>query len=184
MYHNVVPSRRKSCEACKAAKRRCDLVFPFCSRCVQRGEPCVYPGKQPVFPDYDSELPPLPDLSKEPWPVLALTSPLTAMHEPCLPLPAVADYCSPESQQGYASYASLIQPSVPQETVLPPTLELALPRTRPLRFLSEVVASHLQFTIDVCKDAPSRMVLENQAPWCHAQLYRHQMPKVMQGKSF
>ncbi|KAH7029481.1 uncharacterized protein B0I36DRAFT_364017 [Microdochium trichocladiopsis] len=39
----VLPTaRRKSCVACTRAKRRCDLVVPQCSRCVERQLDCVY----------------------------------------------------------------------------------------------------------------------------------------------
>lgn len=186
MHQDIAPARRKSCEACKSAKRRCDLAFPFCSRCAQRNEPCVYPRRQPAaFPDCDYGLTSLPEPPKEPWPILALTPRLTITNDPCIPLPPTSNDLDPlESQLGYANHAWPMQLPTPQETIVSPSLELALPRTRPLRPLSEIVASRLQFAIDILKDTPRRMVLENQTPWCHAQLYKHQMPEAMQGKSF
>ncbi|KAJ5136780.1 hypothetical protein N7448_005334 [Penicillium atrosanguineum] len=54
------------------------------------------------------------------------------------------------------------------------------PRTRPLRPIPEIVASHLQFAIDVLKETPRMMVLQNQTPWCHPSLYKKQMPRAMQ----
>ncbi|KAJ5661818.1 uncharacterized protein N7477_009434, partial [Penicillium maclennaniae] len=53
-------------------------------------------------------------------------------------------------------------------------------RTRPPRPLSEVIASHLQFAIDVLKDTPRMMVLRNQTPWCHPSLYTNHLPRAMQ----
>lgn len=35
-------SRRKSCSACARAKRRCDLGWPHCERCLARRVTCVY----------------------------------------------------------------------------------------------------------------------------------------------
>ena len=38
--------RRKACDACSAAKVRCDHQTPFCTRCGARGLQCVYPNGQ------------------------------------------------------------------------------------------------------------------------------------------
>jgi hypothetical protein len=35
--------RRKSCAACVAGKRRCDLALPACRRCISKGVACIYP---------------------------------------------------------------------------------------------------------------------------------------------
>lgn len=40
-------TRRKSCNACVASKRRCDLGLPCCGRCISRGVNCVYPWGAP-----------------------------------------------------------------------------------------------------------------------------------------
>ncbi|KAH7176219.1 hypothetical protein EDB81DRAFT_772163 [Dactylonectria macrodidyma] len=39
---NMISSRRKSCFACARGKRRCDLGFPECGRCLTRRVTCVY----------------------------------------------------------------------------------------------------------------------------------------------
>ena len=39
--------RRKSCNACIRAKRRCDLSDPQCTRCLQKSIECVYNGQLP-----------------------------------------------------------------------------------------------------------------------------------------
>ncbi|KAH7128875.1 hypothetical protein EDB81DRAFT_906556 [Dactylonectria macrodidyma] len=38
----MISSRRKSCSACARGKRRCDLGFPECGRCLARRVTCVY----------------------------------------------------------------------------------------------------------------------------------------------
>jgi hypothetical protein len=44
MLGYISSTRRKSCTACVKAKRRCDLGFPFCKRCVIKGLDCRYPN--------------------------------------------------------------------------------------------------------------------------------------------
>ncbi|QGI85686.1 hypothetical protein CEK25_012415 [Fusarium fujikuroi] len=44
MERNDPPARRKSCQACKKARRRCDLARPTCQRCAQRNIHCHYPS--------------------------------------------------------------------------------------------------------------------------------------------
>lgn len=39
----MISSRKKSCSACVQGRRRCDLQFPQCGRCLTRRAPCVYP---------------------------------------------------------------------------------------------------------------------------------------------
>lgn len=51
-------------------------------------------------------------------------------------------------------------------------------RTTPL---SVTIAHRLQYAINLVKDAPRRMVVDLETPWCHAQLYRDEMPRSMQG---
>lgn len=63
-----------------------------------------------------------------------------------------------------------------------PSFELTVPRAAPPKSLSGIIASRLQFAIDLIKDAPRMMVAENQTPWCHRQLYKNGMPRVMQGQ--
>ena len=70
----------------------------------------------------------------------------------------------------------------PRVVYIPPSYEVGMPRTRQQRPLPEIIASHLQFAIDILKDTPRMMVYENQTPWCHSQLYKKYMPRAMQGK--
>ncbi|KAH6867585.1 hypothetical protein B0T10DRAFT_541861 [Thelonectria olida] len=41
-------SKQKACFGCVDAKRRCDKILPFCSRCIDRGVSCVYPMPAPA----------------------------------------------------------------------------------------------------------------------------------------
>lgn len=41
--HYISATRRKSCAACVKSKRRCDLEYPFCRRCLIKGLDCTYP---------------------------------------------------------------------------------------------------------------------------------------------
>ncbi|XHG01014.1 hypothetical protein AWENTII_004420 [Aspergillus wentii] len=46
--------------------------------------------------------------------------------------------------------------------------------------LPAIIASRLQFAMDILQAAPRMMVTQTQTPWCHSQLYRNGMPRVMQ----
>lgn len=178
------PPRRKSCEACKIAKRRCDLAFPACLRCARRNLTCVYPGKQPTaFQDPALDVFSLLEQSQDPS--------FFSGESQCPPeinLPALSDLelhqctmpglgvdyplnISPEFHHRY--HRSIVQ-SLRAETVIL--------RTRSSTPISTVIAQRLQFSIDMLKDAPRMMVLENQTPWCHRQLYQDGMPRSLQGK--
>lgn len=55
-------------------------------------------------------------------------------------------------------------------------------QVHPSNHTARVIASRLQFAIDRLQEVPRTMILENQTPWCHPQLYRNYMPRSMQGK--
>lgn len=68
-------SRQKACQQCSAAKARCDRRERCCSRCAQRGLPCLYPHSPPtpatasktqipVFVDSTGDPVPLPSFSR------------------------------------------------------------------------------------------------------------------------
>ncbi|KAF9885989.1 hypothetical protein FE257_012167 [Aspergillus nanangensis] len=164
--------RRKSCEACKSAKRRCDLALPACLRCARRNIPCIYPGRQPVrwnemnmdfistpsqpyTPSQDAidfALPDLPDVG---------------------PLPLADSHLSLNDFDPISQFTYL-----GASTDIP--LDIVKSRTRTLRPVSAIIAKRLQFAVDLLNEAPKMMVLENKTPWCHQQLYKGGMPKTMQ----
>ncbi|KAE8384887.1 hypothetical protein BDV23DRAFT_191186 [Aspergillus alliaceus] len=183
------PPRRKSCEACKTAKRRCDLAFPACSRCARRDIPCIYPGRQPTIPQ---------DLIDEAFASVTYTNDIPLSLDGCSL--CVTDFDLPDlpGPPTIAQALDVFDPQWDYIDIAPPCISLEPPssgliprqsftmtaaRTRPPMPLSAVIASRLQFTIDVLKDIPKMMVVENQTPWSHKQLYKDGMPKLMQGKS-
>lgn len=160
------PPRRKSCEACRAAKRRCDLALPTCFRCSQRGLACAYPGLPP------DQIPELLGLLNEP------ERPKQFIFDaPVFDLPAV----------------EVVQPS-PLQYQPPGTGTAAVVyfndqqgmthvRTSNPVLLSALMSSRFEYPVDTLKDVPRMMVMENQTPWSHPELYNDGMPKVMQGTS-
>ncbi|PTB64643.1 hypothetical protein BBK36DRAFT_1164474 [Trichoderma citrinoviride] len=44
----MISTRKKSCSACVAGKRRCDLDLPLCGRCRRSRKDCVYPWMMAV----------------------------------------------------------------------------------------------------------------------------------------
>ncbi|KAB8255856.1 hypothetical protein BDV32DRAFT_141701 [Aspergillus pseudonomiae] len=176
------PPRRKSCEACKTAKRRCDLAFPACSRCATRNTPCIYPGRQPAIPQklIDEMFESIAQTVDTP---LSFDSCTTEFRIPELPgPPAIAhpfDVFDP--QWDYIDIDAPCLAEAPTGVLIPrPSYTMTAPVTRPPMALSEIIASRLQFAIDVLKDVPKMMVQENQTPWSHKQLYVNGMPKHMQ----
>lgn len=178
---STAPPRRKSCGACVAAKRRCDLAVPSCSRCRHRDIVCEYPGRQSSASQVSSE---------------AINCHISASQTatpPALPIyienidfsqACITDILDPVDSDWNPMNG--LQANLPLDSswdlLLSSTSEVAMPRTKPLRPLSESIASKLQFAIDVLKNAPSMMVLETQLPWCHSQLYKKYMPRAMQGE--
>ncbi|KAF5018424.1 hypothetical protein F66182_9598 [Fusarium sp. NRRL 66182] len=59
-------------------------------------------------------------------------------------------------------------------------LTLTPPTTQEFGNLPASILNRLQWAIDEIQQAPKRMVLENQTPWCHALLYKDVMPRSMQ----
>lgn len=190
MYGTSAPPRRKSCEACKTSKRRCDLAFPFCSRCVSRNLPCVYPGTQPsAYPDFVEDMPALL-ASTNTWQAEVLSLPFNLELAFCsqsniAPNISHIDDAQPRYPPHYLPRSQVLGSRDDSASLLDqslPNRELVESRTRPLRPLPEIVATHLQFAIDVLKETPRMMVLQNQTPWCHPSLYKRNMPRAMQGQ--
>lgn len=178
--------RRKSCEACRSAKRRCDFAFPACLRCARRNIPCVYPERQvPYMQGCDPlSVPYEGTLSNEE--AVALDSTLQGMMDDyfqTLPSLDPSTLDALDVQQYKTDAAEGVPYDSSTQDVLPQIYELALPRTRSLRPLSAVIADHLQFGMDMLKEAPKMMVVQNRTPWCHPQVYKSGMPRSMQGRS-
>ncbi|KAJ0417904.1 hypothetical protein BJY00DRAFT_196543 [Aspergillus carlsbadensis] len=167
------PPRRKSCEACRAAKRRCDLALPACFRCTRRNVACVYPGL------------PAPDLMPE---LLAL------FNQPEMPEPCLAQFTLGDTPAFDTVFLEALAPPIhpspspredqPQNSPIavrhPQSAEITHVRTNPHAPLSEIMSSRYQYAIDLLSDTPRMLVVENQTPWSHRELYTEGMPKAMQ----
>lgn len=187
VYDSSPKPRQKSCQGCKSAKRRCDLASPACSRCVQRKINCIYHGQPPpASMNWASETPPPIDLLQDAWQPHATIPQCQAEYNiigPQFPLDIFQDIKeSHVNAQDKSARNSCLSQSHEEESSFNFELAVTRTRTRPPRPFSEVLASRLQFSIDAFKDAPRMMLLENQTPWCHSHLYKHNMPKSMQGK--
>ncbi|KAL4783430.1 hypothetical protein BJX76DRAFT_329876 [Aspergillus varians] len=165
---NNPPPRQKACDACRVAKRRCDLALPACFRCTRRNLACSYPGLP--TPDHIPEL-------------------LALINEHEGPEKGFSDQFAFPSVSASAPVLNLLQPSPwedylqtdPSELVyLHPNHEMTHVRTRTSVPLSSLVESRFQYAIDTLKDTPRTMVMENQTPWSHQELYNDGMPKAMQ----
>ncbi|RDH15941.1 hypothetical protein M747DRAFT_267180 [Aspergillus niger ATCC 13496] len=175
------PPRRKSCEACKIAKRRCDLAWPACFRCARRNQVCIYPGRQPQSMDVQATSLAMNFLEDPLLPVHAEAQCVPDIH---LHLPEVDSLCALELPTPETEVTNLLAQCPPLEI---PGLSLTqegpgptMIRTRSSLSISAIVTERLQFGMDVLKQAPRMMVLENQTPWCHRQLYKDGMPRSMQ----
>lgn len=177
------PPRRKSCAACTKAKRRCDFAVPACLRCSQRCIPCHYPSRTPrVQATATSSSPP------------AILVPGLLMDESASSTPpAVGRLDEPIVDDFNAviadidgNFNELASFDVPLDDttldLIQQPLELSPPSTREFGAISEAITSRLKWSIAEIQKAPSTMVLENQTPWCHAFLYKNEMPRSMQGK--
>lgn len=184
MDDQVASSRRKSCEACKTAKRRCDLTFPFCSRCVSKSLSCVYPGRQPsAYPDFAEEDPVNAIWQQNSMAVSFFSS--TEVYPVRNPVTARQSSLAniDDGQWQYPHHMPENQWLAALEKAASPfSYDLLAPRARLPKPLSEVIASRFQFAIDVLKDTPRMTVIENQTAWCHPHLYKNHMPKAMKGE--
>lgn len=176
------PSRRKSCTACTKAKRRCDFALPACLRCSQRNISCQYPAR-------------------------ALQGYLTPQSESPETVPTgllTNDGSSPERSETISISGSMIEDfnavissidassndlgtfDIPLEDVsldlVQQPYSLTAPSTQEFGNIPAIVLNRLQWAVDEIKEAPKKMVLENQTPWCHPLLYKDGMPRSMQGK--
>lgn len=184
-YESIPLPRRKSCEACKTAKRRCDLGLPACSRCIHRDVACVYPWRQPC--ENLSEAPPLINLPgdlQETFNTTCQIQPSLDLHpQPVFPVMTGVVDSLPGCHNQWSHFSGISMELPDREINAGPNFDLTIPRARHRRPLPEVIANNLQFAIDILEQSPRMMVLENQTPWCHPKLYQNYMPRAMQGKS-
>ncbi|KAK3295413.1 uncharacterized protein B0H64DRAFT_424156 [Chaetomium fimeti] len=171
------PPRRKSCAACIRAKRRCNLAQPTCSRCAHRMVQCVYPSSQPRSSSV-VEHPYLPNIDLLPGADSAfdtgafdflLDTPDTPSHFNRSPV--VMSSTMDERSTGDNVPSLALTPIMP---LYPPIV------SKPNFHVYHINSPRHQYAIEHLMNAPRQMAHENALPWCHAQLYRDAMPRVMQ----
>lgn len=222
------PPRRKSCQACIKAKRRCDLGQPACLRCTQRLLECQYSsavsaarrinaastGKQRPLAAGSMSTPPsalqrqegTESTGETEYNNMLFTDPLP-MENPApdaefdffdteLDMLQFLNDPPTETQEENTDLSSCApvftvpRPPSPSYNKLDlilhikENLALALQPegTRGTTPLSFTLTHRLQYSIDLVKDAPRRMVVDLQTPWSHPELYRDNMPRSMQGR--
>jgi hypothetical protein len=155
----------------------------------------MYPGKQPTIPqELIAEAFACIDSTEEPLfdePLFLSNAGALCMTDfklPHLPDPPVSsdvaflqDVFDPQWDYIDSIPQCLLSEPPGGDIILRASHSMTAPRTRPPMPLSVIIASRLQFAIDVLKDVPKIMVLENQTPWCHKHLYRDNMPRFMKG---
>ncbi|KAL4864745.1 hypothetical protein BDV12DRAFT_8603 [Aspergillus spectabilis] len=166
---NNPPPRQKACDACRAAKRRCDLALPGCFRCTRRNMACVYPGLPAS--DQISEL--LALINEHEGPDTACSDQFV------FPSVSTAPVLDPPPQT-LSPWESHLQRDPSDVVYLHPNHELKHLRTKTTIPLSALVETRFQYAIATLKNTPRMMILENQTPWSHRELYSDGMPKVMQ----
>lgn len=164
------PSRRKACEDCSKSKRRCDLNIP-CSRCAGLGLTCHYQ----VPPRHRSRHAGASAAGQSETPGSSYSFLLDTgtlddalLLNSDLDLPLFGDVLKSDS----LAYSSNL---LPGSGVIAVTENVSID-------LFDLESSRLQFIIDIFKSSPSYMAREGSTVWCHALLYKEQMPKSMHGK--
>lgn len=178
---STVTSRRKSCEACKSAKRRCDLSFPACSRCIHKSIPCFYPGRLPqTCADVIADIPASTNYDE-----MIGTASTQCNRDFDLMTSSNTGPLHPIMIDSPFRYINIIPPEdrvdIFEGLSSSQNFNLAMARMNPPKQLPDVLADRLQFAVDVLQNIPQMVVTENKTPWCHRQLYKSGMPKDMQG---
>jgi hypothetical protein len=196
MFGYISSTRKKACEPCVKVKRRCDLGYPECERCVTKGLICAYPTlvheskvvvKQ-VTPDFRLAAP-----------GLALNTVNDGVAGNVEGEPAVAGPCSSTRPDTYSLpdpspelFASLRTPLALELTTddnlaypeaikhdeLPQSiLETALPQIWEPRFLSTAQVSDI--VREVCSFVPA-MAYSGHTVFLHSALYTSWQPPAYQ----
>ncbi|EMT72032.1 hypothetical protein FOC4_g10003879, partial [Fusarium odoratissimum] len=171
MERSDPPARRKSCQACKKARRRCDLARPTCQRCAQRNIHCHYPYAPPQREGVSCIQPVIPVSGIEG----SLTPSCLGMLDSILePTDDFTDQLFQVSLDCDASNWSSPRLSTTAQNALNRSQLVTVPQ------VTRAITSRLQYAMDTILKGPSQMVSENQTPWCHSHLYDEGMPKSMQ----
>lgn len=171
MERNDPPARRKSCQACKKARRRCDLARPTCQRCAQRNIHCHYPYAPPLRESASCIQPVIPVSEIDASLMPSCLGMLDSIFEPTVDF---TDQLFQGSLDCDTSNWSTPGLSTAAQNALNRSQLVTIPQ------VTRAITSRLQFAMDAILKGPSQMISENQTPWCHSHLYDDGMPKSMQ----
>jgi hypothetical protein len=181
------PPRRRSCEACIRAKRRCDPGTLACTRCTKQGLNCHYVSpltslNQEPFPGVGTEVIGHAEPSQSSFPSNAEPRACEAANfttENLLDMGPLDMFLLNENNLDLGFDETRVS-----QLTAPNLYNLPLPADKdkcPFE-LPIFSASRLNYGINELKMSPSRIVLESQTPWSHPLLYEDKMPTSMHGR--
>ncbi|KIW15315.1 hypothetical protein PV08_05360 [Exophiala spinifera] len=191
------PPRRKSCDACIKAKRRCDYGKLACVRCAQRGLDCVYSGCLQHRPDTVREV--TPDVANKFCFTPSALEQVADLWNGSMLEASGFDIDSPRlASTDFGPHVGLLDVALDSDTdpldnlfsggsdkvdtpiyVLSPSPTCPQISTDSQGRIFEIIAVRFQYAIDEIKRAPTTMVLETRTPWHHPQLFRGPPPRSM-----
>ncbi|KAF5011583.1 hypothetical protein FDECE_2304 [Fusarium decemcellulare] len=169
------PVRRKSCDACKKSRRRCDQARPTCQRCLRRNIECRYPHASQAPTRRRPEA--VDEIVSGPQRLTSFDNVGTPYTPSCLGM--LDSILEPTDDSIYQLFHESLDCNTPSphptwsNPRLLTTAQDALNRSQLVAVpqVGRAITSRLQYAMDKILAAPSQMVLENQTPWCHAHLY-------------
>lgn len=146
-------SKRRSCNACVKAKRKCAMELPRCARCVNKDIVCAYPNRtitpDSCIPELDFSW--LDDLLRDPT-----ASPWEGALRPQLETITATHLGS------HASDNQLLQ------------------HLEPLPDCTALTPAETEAAVHRFKTWPEKWLQEGKAPFIHPRLYSTDMPKALQ----
>jgi Fungal Zn(2)-Cys(6) binuclear cluster domain len=187
------PPRRKACEECNKAKRRCDLSIPACLRCERQKLLCCY-ARLPAqhVSTYASQAsqntttnsrvtinepslgpitsPSLYNLDSHGFPDLRSTFSIDmcALDD----LPTLEELQNSDTPAANGNFGLIL----PSASIYSPNYDSSSAE------IMARVGPRLNYAVDVLKATPTKVVFENQTPWSHHLLYKDEMPRSIQSK--
>ncbi|KAF2658560.1 hypothetical protein K491DRAFT_259518 [Lophiostoma macrostomum CBS 122681] len=162
MLGYISSTRKKSCQACVKAKRRCDLGYPICKRCLTKGLHCKYPNASVC----NAEV-----VVRQTTPDLTLAEVIVNGSSDLNPDDSTLDPI-------FSQFNDLSQSNVITKHVLPPTiLESLLPQIWEPRILNQQQVSRI--VNELCHIVPT-MALTGKTMFMHRELYKDFQPTAYQ----
>ena len=170
-------ARRKACDACARAKRRCDLLYP-CKRCVEKNVDCVYqnivvPPVGSTAIAFTNDTDPIPDL---------FANPISPSHAEdgldwLLPLMTM-DSSVPRTDQ--SSLPSIAQQSDVAFSTPPMSDEMQDILDQMSKVATTLDSERVIFGTRQLRTYPEMLVTKGRTPFIHHHLYHDNLPPVIQ----